>query len=315
MANAMPHTLKSTDWFSADGFPIAIERREPQQPFPRHRHEFSEIVVVTGGKGLHMVGRESWPLAAGDVFVIGGPRTHEYRELENLSLINILFRPEKLRLDLADLAQLPGYHALFALEPVWRRRHQLKSRLRLTPRDLGGVLALVDDLDEELKTRAPGFGFLGTALFMQIVGYLSRCYGRSQNPDSRNLLRIAESITHLEAHTDRPVHLDQLAKLARMSKRSFLRAFRAATGVTPIAYWIQLRINQAAALLRSGSDPITEIAFRVGFTDSNYFTRQFRKLTGLSPRRYRQQHLRDHPESAGKTGFEMLPVMRTRERH
>ncbi len=310
----MPHTLKRSDWFGPHGFPIAIERREPQQPFPPHRHEFSEIVIVTGGRGRHAVGRESWPLAAGDVFVIGGPRTHEYRELDNLSLINLLFQPDRLRLDLGDLAQLPGYHALFALEPAWRQRHQFKSRLRLTPHDLGGVLALVDDLDEELKNRAPGFGFLGTALFMQIVGYLSRCYGRSRNPDSANLLRIAESITHLETHTDKPAHLDQLANLARMSQRSFLRAFRAATGVTPIAYLIQLRINRAAALLRSGTETVTEVAFRVGFTDSNYFSRQFRKLTGVSPRRYRQQHLRERPELIGQTGFELFRTLRTRDR-
>jgi AraC family L-rhamnose operon transcriptional activator RhaR/AraC family L-rhamnose operon regulatory protein RhaS len=150
---------------------------------------------------------------------------------------------------------------------------------------------------------------------MQIVGHLSRCYGRSRNPDSGNLLRIAESITHLETHTDKPMHLDQLANIAGMSRRSFLRAFHAATGVTPIAYWIQLRINRAAALLRSGTEPVTEVAFRVGFTDSNYFTRQFRKLTGVSPRRYRQQHLRERPELIGQTGFELFPVMRTLDRH
>jgi hypothetical protein len=52
MANAiwqlMSRILKSADWFHADGFPIAVERREPQEPFLPHRHEFSEIVIVTG---------------------------------------------------------------------------------------------------------------------------------------------------------------------------------------------------------------------------------------------------------------------------
>src|SRR5215213_1721003 len=112
----MLRTLKSSDWFPADGFPIAVERREPQEPFPPHKHEFSEIVVITRGKGLHAVGKESWPLTAGDVFVIGGPRAHEYRNLDDLRLINILFQPESLRFEQADLPLLPGYHALFTLE-------------------------------------------------------------------------------------------------------------------------------------------------------------------------------------------------------
>ena len=38
-------TLKRKDWFHADGFPIAVERREPQEPFGLHSHEFTEIVM------------------------------------------------------------------------------------------------------------------------------------------------------------------------------------------------------------------------------------------------------------------------------
>jgi AraC family L-rhamnose operon transcriptional activator RhaR/AraC family L-rhamnose operon regulatory protein RhaS len=285
----MFRTLKSADWFHADGFPVAIERREPQGPFPPHKHEFSEIVIVTGGKGVHVVGDESWFLGVGDVFVIGGPRIHKYGALEKLRLINILFQPEKLKFEPADLAELAGYHALFALEPG-RRRHEFKNRLRLPPAGLGRLLDLVDQLDEELKNRPAGFGFMATALFMQIVGHLSRCYGHLRRDGPRNLTRVAEAISYLEANADKPTSLAQLAGVARMSKRSLIRAFHEATGVTPIAYWNQIRINRAAALLRSGAEPITEIAFRAGFNDSNYFTRQFRKLTGVSPRRYRQQH-------------------------
>ena len=286
----MFRTLKNTDWFPTDGFPISVEWRKPQEPFPRHRHEFSELVIITGGKGSHVVGRERWSLAAGDVFVVAGMEAHEYRDLENLTLVNILFQANRLKIDPADLAQLPGYQALFGMETRWRRRPHFEHRLHLAPRALGPLLALVDQLDEELRNRGPGFRFLGRTVFMQIIGYLCRCYGSSSGADSRSPHRIAEVISFLESNTSRPVNLEQMAKLARMSKRNFIRAFRDATGVTPIAYSIQLRINRAAALLRSDSASITDVAFNVGFTDSNYFTRQFRKLVGASPRRYREQH-------------------------
>jgi|SRR5581483_1914097 AraC-like DNA-binding protein len=285
----MFRTLKPEDWFHQDGFPIAVERREPQPPFGPHKHRFSEIVLITGGRGLHVAGGESWPLSAGDIFVIGGPVGHDYRDLENLCLVNVLFRPDKLDLKLLDLATLPGYHALFNLEPAWRRRHQFKSRLHIAPAELAAALAIVEQLERELKRRAPGFGFLALALFMQLVGYLSRCYGQSRNPNSRALLRMAEAIAHLETHFHQPVHLDQLAQIARMSKRSFMRAFRAATGVPPISYLIRQRVNRAAVLLRNGNESITEIAFEAGFTDSNYFSRQFRQVFGLTPSDYRKR--------------------------
>ena len=270
---------------------MAVERRDPQPPFGLHAHEFSEVVIITGGHGLHLTGKESWPLAAGDVFVISGARPHDYQDMDRLRLINILFDPQQLEMPLADLPSLAGYHALFTLEPAWRRRHQFRSRLRLPSRNLAAVVAMVDRLDEELTTRAPGFGFLATSLFMQIVGYLSRCYSEADNPDSQALLRIAQAITYLERHFDQTVELDTLATIAQMPKRSFQRTFQKALGVSPITYLIQLRVRRAAELLRRNELTVSQIAFRVGFLDSNYFTRQFRKIVGISPRSYRQQYV------------------------
>jgi len=289
----MPHTtLKRKDWFQPDGFPIAVERRDPQEPFGLHTHEFSEIVIITSGRGVHITGKESYPLNAGDAFVIGGSRRHDYHSMERLCLVNILFQPEKLNLRTYDLRTLPGYHALFTLEPAWRPRHQFQGRLRLTPQELNVVMAFVDELEKELHMRASGFKFMATASFMQIVGYLSRCFAKAKNPDSRALLRIGEAISHLEANYREPIELDRLASMAHMSKRNFMRTFQAATGSSPIAHLIQLRVNQAASLLRRTEHSITEIAFQVGFGDSNYFARQFRALLGVTPRQYRQQHTR-----------------------
>ena len=279
-------TLTLKDWLP-DTFPLAVLRRDPQPVFPPHKHEFSEVVIVTGGNGLHVTGHESWQLSAGDVLVISNGRMHEYKDLNGLTLINILFDPEKLNLPLADLPSVPGYHALFALEPVWRKRHQFNSRLRLSLGELASVQGMVDELERELAKRQPGFGFHSMALFMQIVGDLSRAYSRTKSADSRALLRCAEAIAHLESHFAEPVHLEQLARLARMSKRSFIRLFQAATGNPPIARLIQLRLNFAAKLLRQTDQTITEIAYEAGFNDSNYFARQFRKVIGLSPRTYR----------------------------
>ena len=289
----MPHAiLKRKDWFQPDGFPIAVERRDPQEPFGLHAHEFAEIVIITSGRGVHITGQESYPLNTGDVFVIGGHRHHDYHSMEKLCLINILFQPEKLNFRNYDLRTLPGYHALFILEPAWRQRHQFNSRLRLTPQELALLMGFVDKLEVELTTRADGFKFMATASFMQIVGHLSRCFAKTKNSDSRALLRIGEAISHLETNFQESIDLDQLAQTARMSKRNFMRNFQAAMGNSPIAHLVQLRVNRAASLLRRTDHTVTEVAFQVGFSDSNYFTRQFRKLLGITPSQYRQQHAR-----------------------
>lgn len=285
----MKRVLRIDEWFHPDGFPISIERREPQEDFEPHAHEFAELVIVMGGKGLHVTGNDSWELTAGDVFVIAGPREHEYRDLRELRLVNILYQPKQLKMRLLDLPSVAGYHALFTLEPHRRLRPPARERLRLNGRELAQITEIVDRLEGELKTREPGFGFMATASFMQIIGLLSRWYGRSPSPDGKALLRIGEALSHLERNISNDVNLEELASIAHMSRRSFLRVFQSATGTSPLAWLTGRRINHACSLLRHTDKQITEIAFEVGFNDSNYFTRQFRKTTGLSPRDYRMR--------------------------
>ena len=281
--------LKKQDWFHDDGFPIVVERRDPQEPFGLHCHEFAEIVIITGGRGVHITGEDSYELSVGDTFVIGGDRPHDYLNMDRLSLVNILFDPAEFPMSLGDLLSLPGYHALFTLEPAWRKRHRFTSRLQLNPGEMVETLRLVDDLEGELAGRSPGFATMATAAMLQLVTFLSRCYSRTRNPESKKLLRIAESISHLQLNFTQPITLDDLVEISGMSRRNFIRTFEGTMGTSPINYLIELRIREASRLLRSTDRRITEIAFEVGFSDSNYFTRQFRKSQGLSPRDYRKQ--------------------------
>jgi len=59
-------------------------------------------------------------------------------------------------------------------------------------------------------------------------------------------------------------------------------------GRTPLEYLIRLRAHKAGDPLRTSDATITEIAFAVGFQDRNHFSRQFRKITGASPRTLRR---------------------------
>jgi len=281
--------LKKHDWFHADGFPVVVERRDPQEPFGLHAHEFSEIVIITGGRGVHITGEESYELATGDTFVIGGARPHDYLNMEQLSLINVLFDANDLPMSLSDLQSLPGYHALFTLEPAWRKRHSFNSRLRLSPSELVEAIHLVDQLEKELLDRGPGFGVMATTTLLQLATFLSRCYSRSRNPDNKSLLRVATAISHIERHYADPITLDELIEISGMSRRSFLRTFEATMGYPPISYLIRLRVLHACKLLQQSERSITDIAMSVGFSDSNYFSRKFRAVLGTAPREYQRK--------------------------
>lgn len=280
--------LRKEDWFHRDGFPIVVERRDPQEPFGLHSHEFSEIVIITGGHGVHTTGEDSYDLAAGDTFVIGGTRPHDYLNMDRLRLINILFDTEALPTDFADLQSLPGYHALFMLEPAWRKRHHFNSRLQLNPAELAEAIEMVERLEAELDDRHAGFGVMATTSLLQLATFLSRCYSKSRSPQSKSLLRVAEAIAHIERHFADPITLDELIDIAGMSRRNFIRTFEATMGSPPITYLIRQRVRKASKMLQQSDESISQIALAVGFSDSNYFSRQFKLQTGQSPRDFRK---------------------------
>ncbi|MBF0197089.1 MAG: helix-turn-helix transcriptional regulator [Planctomycetes bacterium] len=102
-------------------------------------------------------------------------------------------------------------------------------------------------------------------------------------------MKVAQVIHYIEQHYSKTLNLQDLARIAKLSENRLIILFKEAMGKTPMDYIIDLRLRKAGELLRSSPSPITKIAFQVGYDDSNYFTRQFKKRIGLSPRDYRKK--------------------------
>lgn len=283
----MNKMVRMEKWLAPDRFPIRVRGPGLQPELALHTHAFMELVIIIGGVGMHVMEREAWPIGAGDVFVIRANQAHGYRDVNGLALINVLYDPDRLAMPIRDLRVLSGYHALFTLEPMYRKRHRFESRLKLTSDQLSRVQGMAQDMADELTRAEGGYRFMTMALFMQLVGYLARSYKQLSEPATAALLRVGETIGYLERHyADGHITLDTLAKMAHMSKRNLLRVFSEGVGASPIDYLIRVRVNKAAELLREGKLSITEIAYAVGFQDGNYFSRQFRRVMGVSPRHY-----------------------------
>ena len=86
----------------------------------------------------------------------------------------------------------------------------------------------------------------------------------------------------------RDVSLASMAAAAGLERRTFLRRFANATGMTPIEYCRAVRIARARELLECGNTPQKEIAQSLGYKDVAAFARVFRKATGLAPGAYRK---------------------------
>lgn len=90
---------------------------------------------------------------------------------------------------------------------------------------------------------------------------------------------------YIHANLKKPVRLRDIAHAAGVSPYRLIRLFKRHFGLTPYAYLVQLRIEKARALLRSGA-PVCTAAMDLGFCDQSHFTNQFRRYVGVSPGKY-----------------------------
>lgn len=93
----------------------------------------------------------------------------------------------------------------------------------------------------------------------------------------------------IEKHHTQSIDYEQLAGKYRMSRRSLERRFKQATGVTPLVYLQQLRVESAKRLLEEGDQTFNEITYQVGYEDISFFRKVFVRLTGLRPKEYQQR--------------------------
>ncbi|MEO1365170.1 MAG: helix-turn-helix domain-containing protein [Pseudomonadota bacterium] len=93
----------------------------------------------------------------------------------------------------------------------------------------------------------------------------------------------------LEQQAHDALSVTDMADAAGLSGRTFLRRFRAATGLAPSDYLQHVRIEKARGLLERTRLPVGEVAWRTGYQDVSAFSRMFRATTGLTPGNYRRR--------------------------
>lgn len=101
---------------------------------------------------------------------------------------------------------------------------------------------------------------------------------------------IDNAITYINEYYTNKLSNDELAKLCGLSKYHFIRKFTQKTGKTPQKYHTDLLLSKSVTMLIDTNLKITDIAESLGFEDSLYFSRIFKKTYGMSPKEYRKTH-------------------------
>lgn len=248
----------------------------------RHFHDFFELVFVESGTALHFFGGMTRKISRGDVLLIPPGTPHNYQDIDELEIVNLLYLPDLLALPHRSLCKLPGYVAFF--------ESQLTGcgsalPLSLPPEKQAEFEQLIEAMYDEQTRRIPGFTVALNARFLELVLLLSRAAGE----------KLAETIPlcwtrllpYCREHLAEPLTVADLARVCSLSVRSLERLFAEETGRPPGEFLRNLRLDHAAGLLAGSEEPVEKVAQLCGFSDSGYLARSFRKRFGLSPRAYR----------------------------
>ena len=272
-------------------FPLQILRMQRHQAKELHSHVFYELVAVVSGRCRHVTSNESHPLEEGDIFLIKPGQVHGYETSGTFSIINYLYLPDILALPYSDLTSMPGYQALFVLEPELRKKQGFHKHLRLSPTGLETLLLLTKEAESYLDVKQPGNCFAAIMTFQRLLFFLAGYFGRQPDPSSMRLetLKLSKLFSFMASHCGEPLTLTDLNQYAGMSESTLYRLCHQTVGRSPIQHLNFLRLERAQKLLLSDLS-IKEVSHACGFMDSNYFTRQFRQKTGLAPSAFRRKY-------------------------
>jgi AraC family transcriptional regulator len=152
-------------------------------------------------------------------------------------------------------------------------------------------------LAAEVDAGAPAGSIYAESLVNTLVAHLLRHHSSAGERfqhylgglPKHKLRRVTEFI---EENLDRDLTLLEIAEIADLSPFHFARSFKQSTGSTPIQFLMRRRVDLARQLLVESELPIVEIGLRAGFKNQSHFTTLFRKLTAMTPKAYRNEHLR-----------------------
>lgn len=290
--------LHGEDWFPDDNLPIAVYQGHHIDEFPLHVHDFTELVIVISGGAYHRVRDERYWIYPGNVFVVKNMVPHGYEEAQDLRIAQIVMNDTLLLEHFPEIQLMEGFQTLFYLQPDAEANLSFESRMCLDEQLLSSIDKQIQALDHELVYRKPGYVTMVFSMIGSILVQLCRYYSSTGPFNNTSHAGIAAATSYIYHNYYKCISISELCDAACMSCRSLNRHFINTVGIPPISYLNRVRVERAAALIRTTDLRIIDISEKVGFCDSNYFSRVFRNIYKMSPREYAHERNKNAINSA-----------------
>lgn len=264
----LPHTIAKNGFFTRAGF------------FPDAKYQFIEendgreeyiIIYCVKGYGVAIIDHKISHISPGDFFLIPSKTPFSYYadEIKPWTIFWFFFKGEAIQ-EIADL-YLRTAKSYKGYLPYNEERVKLFNKVyQYLERGYG---------QENLV--------LLNMCLLNLISSLVLVIENSKNePDKLHLL-INTSIQLMKENLDRNITLSEIANSVNLSVSHYSSIFKRITGLSPITYYNNLKIQKACDYLKYSNFLVKEISFKLGVFDVQYFSRLFTKTMGITPLKFR----------------------------
>lgn len=251
-----------------------MEASYQKQSFSRHTHDCYAFGVITAGRLEFSYQNRNWQANPGDINLVVPGEAHDGHGARDVGwAYKILYIPvevvQEINLELTGADILPYFRQGVISHSF------LGKNLSVLHRTLADDEGTILQKDSMLRQWLTSF----------IAAYSEQKIKLARVLNEERTVRLIKEFLH--EHFADNVKLKDLAKVAGLSPYHLLRVFKAAVGIPPHLYQQQLRVGKAKQLLADGVS-LAVTACETGFTDQSHFSRQFKKITGLTPALYQK---------------------------
>ena len=250
-----------------------------------HTHNFIEIVYTLNGKGVHIIDGKEYRVKGGDILVINYHCKHEVIPGENLKYFDVMFKPEYIS------NTLKGTEDVFLLlrlnDFVDLSTDIIKSNLLMSFDENERIKMefLINWIRDEQDSCAPGGSLVMHSALSMLLTMMFRKMAQNQNIK----LSVNEYILdYFKKNCCNHLLIIEVASKCGYSTEHFSRIFKKYTGISPVSYLMDCRINVAKELLVKTDKSIESIMYECGFTNRTAFFKKFNEIVGCTPLQYRK---------------------------
>lgn len=272
--------LKQGQFFGNKQSAVTTEIRSPQSEYPEHVHNFQEIVIVSRGQGTHILNDVPTQLSKNYVCYINSKDRHAFEHVNDLYLSNVLYKPDGLLLG-------------SSLKPFLPNEEEKNSGYYISDNALHISDKIINKIKREVDSPGAETDIICQSLFQELVIEL----WRGKITDIKNLTdseKIVMAIQMLNSQCDKDLSIQGIADTVKISQRQLASCIKRRTNMSFKQYLNKARVRNAIDLLLYTSDSVTDIAYKVGFSDSNYFSHIFKEITGVTASTYRESIKSNH---------------------